>query len=689
MPGTDTDDSGTLLNESQQRHLRVSCEYIDRLLADIEHVVMASSSQSLFPRHVSTLTPVQKKIIFDYLARIRSRLLSVLDTQHLRPGPPDVPDVFAIRTTLNFVDIAIEELKPKYMRGYGDMPEALVPRVEGIVDELRSIVQKLSQYLSGGSAGDLQARLARLEQGREDVESLTVIEQIVTARGLVEYRPTLTMLVERASSRSFEIAVFGRVSSGKSSLLNYVLDGPVLPVGITPITAVPTRITYGREPLLHASCAGKPDVILSIDHLPELVTEQRNPSNTQHVLRLVVELPARRLREGVVLVDTPGLGSLARGGAEQTMAYLPRCDLGVVLVDASSTLTPDDLLVIEALYEASVPAMVLLSKADLLTGDDERQRAVEYTADQLRKEMHLALTVHPVSVVGDHATLIERWFSSEIEPLYERHREAATISLRRKIAALREAVQASLQARVSRRDASSRPDPAAFTEAEADVRQAAGLFLATSRRCERLAGSLASLGPDVLHQAAQRLAVEGRIARDDSRLVVDAIHASLRDIVGKRVDRIRLEIRELTTASAKAIDRAAFVLGIRAQPLHPDVDDLPQLAFAFIGFTVPHVSWLAFSRALRVWYLERHLRGQLETRLDEALAAHERLLQSWARRAIEATREAFGQQVEPIRAQFEGARRPGTGATSVDDETTLTRDLQELERIGLGHVPRP
>ena len=49
--------------------------------------------------------------------------------------------------------------------------------------------------------------------------------------------------------------------------------------------------------------------------------------------RIVVELPSRGCRDGVVLVDTPGLGSLATSGAAETLAYLPRCDLGVVLID--------------------------------------------------------------------------------------------------------------------------------------------------------------------------------------------------------------------------------------------------------------------------------------------------------------------------------------------------------------------
>ena len=64
------------------------------------------------------------------------------------------------------------------------------------------------------------------------------------------------------------------------------------------------------------------------------MTEQENPGNTKHVTRLLVKIPAPRLSSGIVLVDTPGLGSLATTGAAETLAYLPRCDLGIVLIDA-------------------------------------------------------------------------------------------------------------------------------------------------------------------------------------------------------------------------------------------------------------------------------------------------------------------------------------------------------------------
>jgi GTPase Era involved in 16S rRNA processing len=155
-----------------------------------------------------------------------------------------------------------------------------------------------------------------------------------------------------------------------------------LPVGVNPITAVPTRLVYGESARLNVWYADRSPDHLAIDKLAEFVTEEHNPANRKHVARVVVELPSQRLREGIVLVDTPGLGSLATAGAAETLAYLPRCDLGVVLIDAASTLTDDDLSTIRLLYEAGVPVSVVLSKSDLVTEED-RERALGYLSRAL------------------------------------------------------------------------------------------------------------------------------------------------------------------------------------------------------------------------------------------------------------------------------------------------------------------
>jgi GTPase Era involved in 16S rRNA processing len=163
-----------------------------------------------------------------------------------------------------------------------------------------------------------------------------------------------------------------------------------------------------------------------------------------------VTLCSSRLRDGVILVDTPCIGSLALSGGAEALAYLPRCDLGVVLVDSASTLDQEDLALLRCLYAAGIPAMLLLSKADLLAPND-RQRMAQYIREQIRRELGLDLAVHPVSTVGKDESLLTRWFEQELTPLLDQNRTLVEESLRRKIAHLRESVISTLETILARR----------------------------------------------------------------------------------------------------------------------------------------------------------------------------------------------------------------------------------------------
>ena len=145
----------------------------------------------------------------------------------------------------------------------------------------------------------------------------------------------------------------------------------VLPVGVTPVTAVPTRIIHGEDSSLTVAFADAPGKTFEVRQLGEFATEQHNPNNIKHVTRVTITIPVSRLSEGVSFVDTPGLGSLATGGAAETLVYLPRCDLGVVLIDAGSTLTEEDVRTIRALQEArhsrTYPAQIKRTSSTGLT----------------------------------------------------------------------------------------------------------------------------------------------------------------------------------------------------------------------------------------------------------------------------------------------------------------------------------
>ena len=156
------------LNEFQKRRLRVTCEHIDKLLSSIEEVLYQSSSKSVFPKFKSEVSLAQRRTIENYIARVRAQLLRVLDGQDIAKGNPSIAATHSIHVSLTFVEIAVEELYPKYMQGYGTVPEAVAAELNGICGELLGLVTRFDRYVSGDE-DDLKRRLERLAQTSGDL----------------------------------------------------------------------------------------------------------------------------------------------------------------------------------------------------------------------------------------------------------------------------------------------------------------------------------------------------------------------------------------------------------------------------------------------------------------------------------------------------------------------------------------
>jgi hypothetical protein len=148
------------LNEPQQRRLNVTCRYIDSLLGDIEHALHSTTSESPFPRYVVDVTPAQSRVIEDHIRLLRSQLLRALDWQRMKPEPPEIPVTRSITTDLAFIEIAIEELKPRHLRGCGAVPDDAVDELNGVLHELLSQVKDMESYVrhEADANAELKAR---------------------------------------------------------------------------------------------------------------------------------------------------------------------------------------------------------------------------------------------------------------------------------------------------------------------------------------------------------------------------------------------------------------------------------------------------------------------------------------------------------------------------------------------------
>ncbi len=436
-----------MFNESQQRYLVSRLRSIDEMLSEAVERLAPSDSGQVFRAVDADATPAQRKVLADHLAQVRFALRRFMLARQLRDERRPTGGLWSLQTTLAFAQVAAEELRPKYWSGYGEVDPESAAAAERLAAELVTLLHRMQDSIARGAMGGLAERIERLSSTREEIALLKELERIISHHGLLELRAPLEALVERAASPRFEIAVFGRVSAGKSSLLNWWLGTALLPTGITPVTAVPTRIVHGNAARVRIERTGAAPVEVPVEDLAAYISEQGNPANVKRVLRVLIEAPALRLEGGIRLVDTPGLGSLATVGAAQTLEYLPQCDLGVLLIEAGAPVAPDDLDVARALLDGGSDLVIALSKADRLSSE-ELEQALAYVKGQFEARLSIPCTVRPVSTVSGHEALAEAWFAETFAPRLASHTERAAEALRRKIAVLRESVVAVLDARL-------------------------------------------------------------------------------------------------------------------------------------------------------------------------------------------------------------------------------------------------
>ncbi len=673
MPATDG------LNESHRRRLLANAQYADKLVSDIEEILNASESRSPFPKYRPDVSLHEARLIRSHLSRFRDHLSRVLSAIGVEARGARFGSLHSIRVTLTFIRIAIEEMAPEHLRGYGALPDKVASELRGLGAELEGLIGGLVRILALGAAVDLQARLDRLQRTTKEADLLRLLDRIVNEDELAEFRAALLNTVEKMESPHFEIAVFGRVSSGKSSLLNHVLGTDVLPVGVNPITAVPIRIVFGHDAGLAVTLADRQVRHCPIDDLAEYASEERNPGNERGVSKLVVELPSPRLQEGLALVDTPGLGALATAGAAETLSYLPQCDLGILLISAVNPIDQEDLNTIQALSQAGIPVMGLLSKADLLSPAD-REKALAYTKREVLANLGLRIEAYPVSTVAQDEELLEDWFRSHMAPLFERRRELVQQSIRRKAGALGESVTAALRSKLGAAGTTGAIGTA-LEEIERRLRTAAGELEEARQFCLAATDDVRLLHETALQRSAQAI-VESWDGQRTALPSTETIRQAAERLAAEAASRISGRLITLAQHLQSALALATEALYDRSSTPDDQLEDcvreMPRFEAALPEIDIAPPWFHSFRGMTRSW-ATRKLKSRVSAELQTGFTNYGRALETWVRRILNEIQGRFDARADGHRAQL--ARLMNHKALSAGERAPMERHLAELEGL--------
>lgn len=216
----------------------------------------------------------------------------------------------------------------------------------------------------------------------EVLQAIAAANVVKDTRALQE---RLQDLLARLAEDRFNLVVAGRFSRGKSSLMNAILGTDRLPTGIVPLTSVITTVSYGTTELVTLTYReSRLDTEISLDKLPQYVTQQGNPGNHRGISTANIQLPADILRRGFYFVDTPGLGSVVPENTLTTKAFLPEADGLLLVTGFESPLSEEELGFFRAASHAGLPIFVAVNKQDLVN-PAEREEAVRFVRSHLQE----------------------------------------------------------------------------------------------------------------------------------------------------------------------------------------------------------------------------------------------------------------------------------------------------------------
>jgi GTP-binding protein EngB required for normal cell division len=212
-----------------------------------------------------------------------------------------------------------------------------------------------------------------------------------------------------------DIAILGQFKAGKSSFLNSLIGKPILPVGVIPVTTGITRLGYGRSERAMIRYFDGREEEVGLGAIEDYTSEARNPSNQKNVEVVEVELPSLEAFAGLRLVDTPGLGSIFTYHRETSNNWLPEVGAAMVAISADRPLAETDLKLIRDLREHTPRIVLLLTKVDLLSPDQQGE-VVQFFREVLRREFEEEFPIFLFST--RHYT--EQWKQRLLEKLFRR-----------------------------------------------------------------------------------------------------------------------------------------------------------------------------------------------------------------------------------------------------------------------------
>ena len=122
--------------------------------------------------------------------------------------------------------------------------------------------------------------------------------------------------------------------------------------------------------------------MVDLNALADYITESGNPGNKKQVASAEIAYPSLFLKCGIVLIDTPGIGSTYVQNTRTTEGYLENVDAGIVVLSVDPPITEIESHFLRNAKEDIPKLFFILNKIDLVSAEEASHISC-FLADEL------------------------------------------------------------------------------------------------------------------------------------------------------------------------------------------------------------------------------------------------------------------------------------------------------------------
>ena len=191
----------------------------------------------------------------------------------------------------------------------------------------------------------------------------------------------INSIKEALDDKKFLLTFVGQFSSGKSKLINNIIEKDLLPVKIKESTQVPTFISYGKEEkaIIFYEDTTKEDI--SIEKVKEIWLGNQNIEfkNIDHI-EILTE--SKLLETGLIIADTPGVNSIIEKHEKLTRKIINSSEQIVYVLSKPMTLT--DQMFLQEIKEIGLKIICVRTFMDAIKSNEEKiEEVIQYDKESI------------------------------------------------------------------------------------------------------------------------------------------------------------------------------------------------------------------------------------------------------------------------------------------------------------------